>query len=73
MQLSQTLLLASILFFLSFAGATPLTSKRSPSGFVSLPVKRFQPETNDLHPLIVSSILHTPKPPYIELFISAGS
>jgi hypothetical protein len=59
MQLSQSvsLLLASIIFVLSFADASPLFHRRSPSSFVSVPVKRYQHEARGLHPLIVAEQL----------------
>jgi len=59
MPLSQTIsvLLASILFVLSFADATPLLHRRSPNKFITFPVKRFEYNPRDLHPLIVSEQL----------------
>jgi hypothetical protein len=59
MQLSQTvsMLLASILLVLSVADATPILNRSTPSKFITLPIKRYQYERKDLHPLIVSSIL----------------
>jgi len=59
MQLSQSvsMLLASILFVLSFADATPLAHRRGLSNFVTIPVERYQHEARDLHPLIVAEQL----------------
>jgi hypothetical protein len=59
MQLSQTvsMLLASILLVLSVADATPILNRSTPSKFITLPIKRYQYERKDLHPLIVSEQL----------------
>jgi len=59
MQLSHSvsMLLASILFVLSFSDATPLVHRRNPSNFVTIPVKRYQHEARELHPLIVAEQL----------------
>jgi hypothetical protein len=54
--LSQTFFVL-LAFVLSFANATPLFHRRSPNKFVTLPVKRFEYEPKDLHPLIVSEQL----------------
>jgi len=59
MQLSQSvsMLFASIVFVLSFADASPLFHRRSPNKFVTIPVRRYQHEARNLHPLIVAEQL----------------